>query len=275
MRPIKHLTYILLLFFCTFPVHAKTIWNAENIQMPFLTDSTQYLADPDNYISKALKDSANLYLSRLRLECGVENTFVIVGKVENADVFRMTQDLGNKYGIGNKKTRKGLVVVVSIEDHRYFIATGMGLEEKLTDADCNDIAQTCIVLNMKRDDPSRCVYETSKALYNKIKTGVTGVESIDNKNVTNVEDWFLIIFLTILIFGYPLYALIRYILQELGVVKKKPKQNRHHHRQNHDDGFPPIFFGGFGSGGSPFHGNNAGSSFGGGSFGGGGSGGSW
>ncbi len=48
---------------------------------------------------------------------------------------RVAQDLGNDYGVGDKKTRRGLVVVVAVEDHKYFIAPGMGLEGELTDVE--------------------------------------------------------------------------------------------------------------------------------------------
>ena len=112
----------------------------KNVPIPFLRDSTQYVSDPDGYVDKAQKDSANFYLQKLKLECGVQNVLIIVGKVDNQDAFRMAQDVGNQYGIGYKKSRRGLVIVIAVEDHKYFIAPGSGLEGELTDVDCDDIA---------------------------------------------------------------------------------------------------------------------------------------
>ncbi len=40
-----------------------------------------------------------------------------------------------------RKLRRGLVVVIAVEDHKYFIAPGMGLGGELTDVDCDDIAE--------------------------------------------------------------------------------------------------------------------------------------
>ena len=252
-------------------------WSAQNVPIPFLKDSTQYVSDPDGLVGKAQKDSANLYLQKLKLECGVQNVLIIVGKVENQDAFRMAQDVGNKYGIGYKKSRRGLVIVIAVEDHKYFIAPGSGLEGELTDVDCDDIARACIVKYMREDDPGEAVASVSRAIYNKVKSGRTGIESVDEGTVNGEEDWALVIILFLLFFGVPIYHLVRYILEQVGVLKPRPKgkgRDRNRRRNDDDDWLPPFFMGGGGfSGGGG--GGFSGGSFGGGSFSGGGSGGSW
>ena len=252
-------------------------WSAQNVPIPFLKDSTQYVSDPDGLVGKEQKDSANHYLQKLKLECGVQNVLIIVGKVENQDAFRMAQDVGNKYGIGYKKSRRGLVIVIAVEDHKYFIAPGSGLEGELTDVDCDDIARACIVKYMREDDPGEAVASVSRAIYNKVKSGRTGIESVDEGTVNGEEDWALVIILFLLFFGVPIYHLVRYILEQVGVLKPRPKgkgRNQNRRRNDDDDWLPPFFMGGVrfsGGGGGGF----SGGSFGGGSFSGGGSGGSW
>ena len=252
-------------------------WNAQNVPIPFLKDSTQYVSDPDGLVGKEQKDSANHYLQKLKLECGVQNVLIIVGKVENQDAFRMAQDVGNKYGIGYKKSRRGLVIVIAVEDHKYFIAPGSGLEGELTDVDCDDIARACIVKYMREDDPGEAVASVSRAIYNKVKSGRTGIEQVDEGAVNGEEDWALVIILFLLFFGVPIYHLVRYILEQVGVLKPRPKgkgRNQNRRRNDDDDWLPPFFMGGGGfSGGGG--GGFSGGSFGGGSFSGGGSGGGW
>ena len=252
-------------------------WSAQNVPIPFLKDSTQYVSDPDGFVGKEQKDSANHYLQKLKLECGVQNVLIIVGKVENQDAFRMAQDVGNKYGIGYKKSRRGLVIVIAVEDHKYFIAPGSGLEGELTDVDCDDIARACIVKYMREDDPGEAVASVSRAIYNKVKSGRTGIEQVDEGSVNGEEDWVLVIILFLLFFGVPIYYLVRYILEQVGVLKPRPKgkgRNQNRRRNDDDDWLPPFFMGGGGfSGGGG--GGFSGGSFGGGSFSGGGSGGSW
>ena len=262
--------------FSVLSLAASREWSAQNVPIPFLKDSTQYVSDPDGLVGKAQKDSANLYLQKLKLECGVQNVLIIVGKVENQDAFRMAQDVGNKYGIGYKKSRRGLVIVIAVEDHKYFIAPGSGLEGELTDVDCDDIARACIVKYMREDDPGEAVASVSRAIYNKVKSGRTGIESVDEGTVNGEEDWALVIILFLLFFGVPIYYLVRYILEQVGVLKPRPKgKGRNQNRRNDDDDWLPPFFmggGGFSGGGG---GGFSGGSFGGGSFSGGGSGGSW
>ena len=252
-------------------------WSAQNVPIPFLKDSTQYVSDPDGLVGKVQKDSANFYLQKLKVECGVQNVLIIVGRVENQDAFRMAQDVGNKYGIGYKKSRRGLVIVIAVEDHKYFIAPGSGLEGELTDVDCDDIARACIVKYMREDDPGEAVASVSRAIYNKVKSGRTGIEQIDEGSVNGEEDWALVIILFLLFFGVPIYHLVRYILEQVGVLKPRPKgkgRNQNRRRNDDDDWLPPFFMGGGGfSGGGG--GGFSGGSFGGGSFSGGGSGGSW
>ena len=262
--------------FSVLSLAASREWSAQNVPIPFLKDSTQYVSDPDGLVGKAQKDSANLYLQKLKLECGVQNVLIIVGKVEDQDAFRMAQDVGNKYGIGYKKSRRGLVIVIAVEDHKYFIAPGSGLEGELTDVDCDDIARACIVKYMREDDPGEAVASVSRAIYNKVKSGRTGIESVDEGTVNGEEDWALVIILFLLFFGVPIYHLVRYILEQVGVLKPRPKgKGRNQNRRNDDDDWLPPFFmggGGFSGGGG---GGFSGGSFGGGSFSGGGSGGSW
>ena len=264
--------------FSVLSLSASKEWNAQNVPIPFLQDSTQYVSDPDGLVGKAQKDSANFYLQKLKVECGVQNVLIIVGRVENQDAFRMAQDVGNKYGIGYKKSRRGLVIVIAVEDRKYFIAPGSGLEGELTDVDCDDIARACIVKYMREDAPGEAVASVSRAIYNKVKSGRTGIEQVDEGSVNGEEDWALVIILFLLFFGIPIYYLARYILEQMGVLKPRPKgkgRNQNRRRNDDDDWFPPFFMGGGGFSGGGGGGGFSGGSFGGGTFSGGGSGGSW
>ncbi len=249
-------------------------WSSDDVPIPYLQDSRLHVSDPDGLLDKVALDSANASLSRLERECKVQNVLVVAGKVKDADAFRMAQDLGNKYGVGDKKNRRGLVVVIAVDDRKYFVAPGSGLEGELTDVDCDEIARECIVANMRKGDVNAAVVEVSRVIYNKVKTGRTGIEDIDD-DAMGEDDWFAVVLLCIIIFGIPAYMLVRYILEELGIVKKRKPTNRKKGRGNHDDMLPPFFFGGGGGFGGGSAGGFSGGSFGGGTFSGGGSGGGW
>lgn len=67
--------YILTLCLCLSVsfAGASKVWNAKNIPVPYLQNSTQYVSDPDHYIDKQALDSANFYLDKLNKECRVQN----------------------------------------------------------------------------------------------------------------------------------------------------------------------------------------------------------
>ena len=131
--------FVILLALFALPVSAK-VWTADDVPMVHLQDRNRYVCDPEGLMSSSMRDSADVYFRRLQTECGIQTVFVVVGHVKGADCFRMAEDIGNHYGVGTKKDRRGLVIVLAVGDRRYFIAPGKGLEGDLTDVECDDIA---------------------------------------------------------------------------------------------------------------------------------------
>ena len=60
--------------------------------------------------------------------------------------------LGREWGVGNKRTNNGVIILVAKNDHTVFIAPGYGLEGALPDITCNQIVQNEILPNFKADD---------------------------------------------------------------------------------------------------------------------------
>lgn len=246
----KKIVSIILFLFVALTCHAgfkdlfksSDKWNASTIPMVHLQDSNRYVCNPDNVIKKETCDSIDFYCKKLEHK-GIESVIVIVKKVENEDCFRVAQDIGNKYGVGNKDTRRGLVIVVAYDQHKYFIATGQGLEQDLTDAECNQIAERYLKPAMKDQNPDKAMLNTVKAIHNKFDFGVA---ELYKGQIQHDRDVMIIIVIVIIV-----------IFVFLAIVTKGE-----------------IFFIFF-DGGSSGSGGWSGGSFGGGSFGGGGSGGSW
>ncbi len=60
--------------------------------------------------------------------------------------------LGRDWGIGNKKTNNGVVLLVVKDKHQIFISPGYGLEGALPDITCQSIIDNEITPNFKQDD---------------------------------------------------------------------------------------------------------------------------
>ena len=268
VNPLKWVLVLCMLIIPTLANATDHVWSADEIPMVHLQDNRRYVCDPDNILSNNSRSQSDSYLYNLHHKYGVQTVFIVVNRVKNGDCFRMAQDVGNHYGVGTKKDRRRLVIVIAVKDRRYFIAPGKGLEGELTDVECNDIAEAFIVKNMRVNKIDSAVCQTSRLLLLKFKNGNVKVNSQTSGEKEQEDNTPIILFLIILFCG-PLWMLISLILQFFGIIKPE-KKNKHHYRRNKDDDdwFPPFIFGGgggFSGGGGSI----------GGSFGGGGSGGSW
>jgi uncharacterized protein len=57
--------------------------------------------------------------------------------------------LGRDWGVGGKQFNNGIVILVSQNDHKVFIATGYGMEGSVPDAVCKEIIDNVIIPNFK------------------------------------------------------------------------------------------------------------------------------
>ena len=256
---------LISLLLCCLPFHAvkaETVWSADNIKMVHLEDASQYLCNPDGVINAEASDSINHYLWLLDKECGIESVFIAVNRIKNADAFRMAQDVGKKYGVGDKKTNRGLIIVLAYEDHQYFIAPGRGLEGDLTDIECDDIAEDYMIPALRRNAPDEAILSASKALYTKFKTGKLPEPEEAPEDEAETRAAIVIFFI------------IFFIVIATTVIDRHSGHGGSGHSSGgggYYGGYDGFSRGGFRSSGGGFHGG----SFGGGSFGGGGAGGSW
>ena len=246
-----------------------TLWNAENIPIPFLQDSTQYVSNPDHVLTQQTVDHMNITLKRLDNELGVQSVVIVVNHIENDDPFRFAQDVGNKYGVGYGN--KGLMVVVGYQDHSINISPGRALEADLTDAECHRLEQQYVVPAMRAEMPDSAMFYLTEALYSTLqKKQLPQMSNLLADADDDVDEGLATMGITLLV-----------IIAWCGFVVRKK-------RQYHWRGMAgaasllanPFFeethsssgggFGGFGGGGGGFSSGGGGGHFGGGSFGGGG-----
>lgn len=245
-----------------------TYWNADNIPIPYLQDSTQYVSNPDNVLSLGAVNSMNVKLQQLNLELGVQSVVIIVNHIENDDPYRMAQDVGNKYGVGYND--RGLVVVVGYEDHSITLAPGRALEADLTDAECHRLEQQYVIPAMRAEMPDSGMVYLTEALYSTLlnkklpqMSNLYGADDDDDEIATSIGLTFLFLIGWCVLF----VRLNRkyHWMGLLGVVSLLPNPFYVAESSGFGGG---GFGGGFGGGGSG--GGFGGGSFGGGSFGGGG-----
>lgn len=152
----------------TLTANTETVyWNAHNIPIPYLQDSTQYVSNPDHVLTQNAVDTINYYMKRVEQDFDVQSVIIVVNHIENDDPFRMAQDVGNRYGVGRKD--RGLMVVVGYLDHKINISPGRSLEADLTDAECLHLQRQYVIPGMKAEKPDSAMVYLSEAIYNHLK----------------------------------------------------------------------------------------------------------
>ena len=245
-------------------------WNAQNIPIPYLQDSTQYVSNPDGVLSQDIVDSMNVILKGLENKFDIQTVVAVVGHIENDDPYRMAQDLGNSYGVGRKD--RGLVIVVGYGDHSINMSPGRALEADLTDAECHRLEQQYVVPAMRAEKPDSAMLYLTKAVYALMqKKELPKMSSLyDNDDedfgMAGTMGLFMLFFIAWAMF----FSRLNRKYQWLGLLGATKLLADPFYEQSSGGG--GIFIGGGGGGHGGFGGGGgfSGGSFGGGSFGGGG-----
>lgn len=212
--------------------------------------------------AKYCNDFANLLSSdeAITLESKLESYYdststqlvvVIVHNLDGMALWEYAQQLGEKWGVGQKDKDNGLVLLIATEEHKIFITTGYGLEDKITDAQSKRIITQIISPAFKQ--------KAYAAGINQALDRIIALCSGQYVNDTNPDEGSSISL-------FQLILIVVFVIIILRIIARNGGGTNYHRR-------------GYNSwGGSPYwnsSGGGGGSSFGGGSFGGGGAGGDW
>jgi uncharacterized protein len=191
---------------------------------------------------------------------------VLLQSYNGYDPAEYTFELGNQWGVGQKGKDNGLLITVAVQDRKYFIATGYGLEGSIPDAITRRVGDQYFKPNFRENnyyaglDQATTYLATLPASEFKAAPRKRGGESGGGFGLLPILIIFVILFF----------------------IFRRGGGNRRRGYRGGGMFFPPFIT--FGSGGSSWGGGGGGfgggggggfGGFGGGSFGGGGSGGSW
>ncbi|WP_334167561.1 TPM domain-containing protein [Phocaeicola paurosaccharolyticus] len=297
-------TFIVILFTLScFSIEAKE-YKVDEIPIVHLQDKSRYVSNPDNIISAEAVMAMDTTLYALEQKTGIQALVVVVSGIEGSDCFDFAQQLGQKYGIGEKKRDNGLVILLSTDERCVQFATGYGIEGDLPDALCKRIQTKYMVPYFSEGDWSKGMVEGVTA----VRGYLDGSMKRENNPEVSGDAKFFLTFafgLTALIFGalfvtwwnkrcpvckkHKIQRVSSALVSKengirIDAVKYKCLNCGHTFVKNErssDDDYRgprggsggPIIFGGFGrGGGGGGFGGFGGGSYGGGSFGGGGAG---
>ncbi len=196
-------------------------------------------------------------------------SIVIIHSVGSYEISDYAFQLGEKWGIGRAKKNNGALILVALDDHKVFIATGRGLEGAIPDALAKRIIETQIRPEFKQGNYFAGLDKATDTMI-KLSSGEYTADDLKNK-VPVIS--FMPVFLFLLIAFFILRSRVR-------SAKSYASLNGTNFwtawmLMNAARGASRGSWGNFSSGSGGFGGGGGFGGFGGGSFGGGGAGGSW
>ena len=188
-------------------------------------------------------------------------TVVIVPTTGEYEISDYSFALGRQWGIGQRGKDNGILLTWAVNDRRYFIATGYGVEGAITDAEAGRIGEQYLRPNFGSGAYYRGLDEATDALMQQVQGEFTAADRADNPGGDS---------------GFPMILLILIIFVVIFAVIRNNRGGGSRFGRGGPVFFPYTTFGGSGSrSGSGFGGGGGFGGFGGGSFGGGGAGGSY
>ncbi len=248
---------------------------ARGQRIDVLPPSGQWVTDAGDLLSPSEERLLTRKLAGYADTTSTQIVVVTVPSLDGVPASDYAVELGRKWGVGQKGKDNGVVILVSRDDRKVFIATGFGLEGAIPDAVASRIVRNILIPNFRQgryyDGLSAAVDALMRAARGEYTAERTPRGSRDGgPNVT-------LIFILVIILFFVISA-----MRDKGGKGGKGGRRRTYRRH----GGPPIIiwgggfggrhgggFGGGGFGGGGFGGGGFGG--GGGSFGGGGAGGGW
>lgn len=115
-----------VMWFCARPAHA--------IDVNSLPAPTGYVNDFAHVIDPQTEQELEAFCTRVDHELGVQFALVTVDTVGDTPIRDFGLEIGRKWGVGDKKSRQGVVLVIAVNDHKTDLDTERGIEPYITDA---------------------------------------------------------------------------------------------------------------------------------------------
>jgi uncharacterized membrane protein YgcG len=136
--------------------------------IPAAPQPARYMVDMANMLTveeaQSIEDKLYAYYQAQQAQIIV----VTVVSLEGSSVEEYAEALFNKWGIGDKERKDGLLLLISKNDRKMRLEVGYGLEATLTDAFCAEVISVSLTPNFKNSDFYGGINAATKKIINKL-----------------------------------------------------------------------------------------------------------
>ena len=134
---------------------------AQSAKAPPLPPPTGYVNDYANVIDAQTKSRLETVLTNLKQRANIEIAIVTVPTTNGEDIFDYSLAVARGWGIGSKGDDKaGLLLLVAINDRKYFTQVSDRLEGDLPDGLVGQIQRERLVPQLQKGDYGQGIYDT-------------------------------------------------------------------------------------------------------------------
>jgi uncharacterized protein len=206
----------------------------------------------------------NRYLRELQSKTTAQMAVLTLKSLEGQNLEEFSISVAHdKWKLGHKDKNNGVLLVVALNDRKYRIEVGYGLEGVLPDSLVGSIGRQYLVPNFRKGDYSSGIYTAAVVIANDIATDagvkITGLPTVKETNPVKrkkssgpfgkIISLLFFLVMVIMFIKNPRFFLAFLLLSSMG--------GRRGHWGGSGGGFGGGGFGGFGGGGGGFGGGGA------------------
>jgi uncharacterized protein len=120
--------FLFLLFVLTFAANSFAAVDIHSLPKP-----TGYVSDLAQVINDTDKSKLEEFCTKVEQQLGVQFALVTIDTIGDQPIRDFALDLFRQWGVGDRKTNQGVLLLLAIKDHKSDIETGRGIEPYLTD----------------------------------------------------------------------------------------------------------------------------------------------
>lgn len=145
-----------------FPLLAQEPFTISGIPNP--RGAGGWVSDPAGLIEAADTSGINALITHIERKTGAEIAVVVLPSIGQAVPKDFATELLNTWHVGKKDRDNGLLLLIVLDQHRWEIETGYGMEGDLPDAVCKRIGEESLVPALRAGRMGDGIYEAVSAI---------------------------------------------------------------------------------------------------------------
>ena len=161
----KILCIILLVFAPILVIGAEDkAYSIESVPNVYAQDRRLHVSDPNGLLMQETQAEINRMLTLLEDSTGIQSMVVMLPSIGQEDIFDFAHNLFRHWGIGNKESNNGMLIVYVADQRKIRFTTGYGLEGILPDTMCKRIQSRYMIPHFREGNTDLGMLEGTKAV---------------------------------------------------------------------------------------------------------------